>query len=157
MTDIVVNAYTQEIHATPVGANEIVVSQPSIVEILVEPWRDPEIGEGITNLPTIIVSSVSFPDIEILPATASISVINAGPQGPAGPPGEGGGETFRYVHTQAVADDVWIVDHYLGGYPNVTVVEDGTNETVIGDVVYISQDRLEISFSTIRSGKAYLS
>lgn len=65
------------------------------------------------------------------------------------------GATTRYIHSQASASDVWTVNHTLGGYPSVTVV-DTASTTVIGEVSYISTSQVRISFTAPFSGYAYL-
>ena len=65
------------------------------------------------------------------------------------------GSTLRYVHVQASASATWTVNHTLGGYPSVTVV-DTASTTVIGEVSYISTSQVRISFTAPFSGYAYL-
>jgi hypothetical protein len=65
------------------------------------------------------------------------------------------GSTTRYIHTQASASDVWTINHTLGGYPSVTVV-DTASTTVIGEVSYISTSQVRVSFTAPFSGYAYL-
>lgn len=65
------------------------------------------------------------------------------------------GQTLRYVHVQAAASSIWTVNHTLGGYPSVTVV-DTASTTVIGEVSYISTSQVRISFTAPFSGYAYL-
>ena len=65
------------------------------------------------------------------------------------------GSTLRHVHTQNAASDVWTINHTLGGYPSVTVV-DTASTTVIGEVSYISTSQVRLSFNAPFSGYAYL-
>lgn len=60
-----------------------------------------------------------------------------------------------FVHNQLIAEASWTVTHNLGKYPSVTVVDSAEN-WVIGDVTYINENRLVITFSGAFSGKAYL-
>lgn len=62
--------------------------------------------------------------------------------------------TFEF--TQAVPSITWSITHNLAFYPNVTVVDSGNN-VVIGEVDYIDNNSLTITFSASFSGKAYLS
>lgn len=64
------------------------------------------------------------------------------------------GDAF-YQHEQMVAADTWPVTHNLGKYPSVTVVDSGGN-TVIGDVQYVDDNSVVITFSAAFSGVAYL-
>lgn len=60
----------------------------------------------------------------------------------------------NYVHTQNVAQTVWVITHNLGKYPSVVVV-DSANNVVIGDISYIDLNSISLSFSTAFSGKAF--
>jgi hypothetical protein len=61
-----------------------------------------------------------------------------------------------YIHTQSVSSATWTINHNLGFYPAVSVVDSGEN-VVIGDVTYISTNTLSVSFTASFGGKAYLS
>ena len=81
-----------------------------------------------------------------------------GPQGPQGPPGTTGAPGpagVPYVHSQTPLAQVWTVDHPLGKYPAVTVVDSGNN-VLEADVRYVNPDQLTITFAAPTSGKAYL-
>ncbi len=60
----------------------------------------------------------------------------------------------NYVHTQAVASQVWEVKHDLDKYCAVIVVDSAGN-VVVGDIVYIDKDNVRITFTASFSGKAY--
>ena len=61
-----------------------------------------------------------------------------------------------YIHTQSASSSTWTINHNLGFYPAVSVVDSGEN-VVIGDVTYISTNTLSVSFNASFGGKAYLS
>jgi hypothetical protein len=61
-----------------------------------------------------------------------------------------------HIHTQSVSSATWTINHNLGFYPAVSVVDSGEN-VVIGDVTYISTNTLSVSFNASFGGKAYLS
>jgi hypothetical protein len=61
----------------------------------------------------------------------------------------------NFVHDQIAAASLWNIEHDLKRYPSVSVA-DSSGNLVLGDVVYISENRLTISFSAAFSGKAYL-
>jgi len=65
------------------------------------------------------------------------------------------GQTLRHVHAQASATSVWTINHTLGGYPAVTVV-DSALTTVIGEVSYVSTSQVVVEFTAPFSGYAYL-
>jgi hypothetical protein len=112
---------------------------------------------------TVVVEEVGA-TIEILeqvttvsPTEEVISVVSVGipgPQGPQGPPGVG--EDIDYVHIQAVPASTWTIDHPLGFYPNVTVV-DSLNRKCFGEVTYPSTTQVVVVFSAMFSGRAFLS
>lgn len=63
---------------------------------------------------------------------------------------------LAYAYTQPTPSDVWVIDHNLGFYPNVTVIDSG-GSTVEGEVTYPTIDQLQLTFSGAFSGVAYLS
>lgn len=67
----------------------------------------------------------------------------------------GSGVTYRYVHNQAIASDTWTITHNLATKPNVVVV-DSAGTWLLGDVTYISDLQVILSFSSPFSGFAYL-
>lgn len=60
-----------------------------------------------------------------------------------------------YVHYQTAVSSTWTITHNLGKYPSVTVVDSGGN-VIIGDVKYVSENEVKISFTSAFSGTAYL-
>lgn len=60
-----------------------------------------------------------------------------------------------YVHEQTTAASVWTITHSLGRYPSVTVVDSG-GSVVVGDVQYIDQNKIILTFQGAFSGTAYL-
>lgn len=65
------------------------------------------------------------------------------------------GQTLRHVHAQATASSEWIINHSLGGYPSVMVV-DSASTVVIGEVSYVSTSQVVVEFTSPFSGYAYL-
>lgn len=61
----------------------------------------------------------------------------------------------HFLFVQSIASDVWKIKHDLNKYPSVTVV-DSANSVVIGDVTYIDENNVRLTFSGAFSGKAYL-
>lgn len=67
---------------------------------------------------------------------------------------------ITYVYTQNGASNTWVIDHNLGRFPSVTVIDSG-DTVVIGSVVYNTINRITIRFfaggsAVAFSGKAYL-
>lgn len=76
-----------------------------------------------------------------------------------GPGGGGGGGTSgpqSYVYNQASPLLVWTINHNLGWYPSVTVLDTGGRQ-VEADLAYPTINRVTITFSVAFSGVAYLS
>lgn len=66
----------------------------------------------------------------------------------------GTGGDLNYVHTQREPESNWLVKHNLGKFPSVTVVDSAEN-IVIGDVQYIDNMTVLLTFEAAFSGKAY--
>ena len=62
---------------------------------------------------------------------------------------------ISYIHRQQSAAAVWHIEHNLKRYPSVTVV-DSADSKVTGDVDYIDDCTLTVSFVAPFSGSAYL-
>lgn len=60
-----------------------------------------------------------------------------------------------YVHAQRTSAREWVVEHSMGRYPSVSVV-DSAGTQVCGDVTYIDINTLKITFVAPFSGTAYL-
>lgn len=61
----------------------------------------------------------------------------------------------RYVHDQPSVSSVWTINHPLGGFPSVTVV-DSAQTVVVGEVSYPNTSQVMVNFSAPFSGKAFL-
>lgn len=61
----------------------------------------------------------------------------------------------RHVHTQGTPATTWVINHSLGGYPSVSIV-DSAKTVVIGEVTYQSTSQVVVNFSSAFSGFAYL-
>lgn len=61
----------------------------------------------------------------------------------------------RHVHTQGTVSTTWTINHALGGYPSVSIV-DSAKTVVIGEVNYISTTQVVVNFTSAFSGYAYL-
>lgn len=62
-------------------------------------------------------------------------------------------KTFKYI--QSTPEAVWTVQHNLGKFPSVTTANNNSIE-VKGEVEYVDENNLTITFSAGFSGKAYL-
>jgi hypothetical protein len=61
----------------------------------------------------------------------------------------------RHEHTQGNATTTWTINHLLGGYPSVMIV-DSAKTVVIGEVNYVSTSQVVVNFTSAFSGYAYL-
>lgn len=69
--------------------------------------------------------------------------------------GIGSGDDRHFTFTQSTASDLWMIQHDLGKYPSVSVADSGGNE-VVGEVTYLTKNKLSIAFTAPFSGEAYL-
>lgn len=74
-----------------------------------------------------------------------------GPQGPVGPPGTGA----SFVFVKLTPASTWVIDHELGGYPAVTVI-DSSGKQVFGDVHFDDTNNVTITFGASFGGRAAL-
>jgi len=63
--------------------------------------------------------------------------------------------TPTYIFNQGVAATIWNVNHNLGKFPSVTVI-DTANTVVNGEYEYIDSNNITLKFSAAFAGKAYL-
>lgn len=61
----------------------------------------------------------------------------------------------NYVHNQSTPSAIWNISHNLGKRPAVAVV-DSADDVVYGDVKYIDDNTVKLTFVGSFSGKAYL-
>ena len=79
-----------------------------------------------------------------------------GPPGPIGPPGSGEAAAYSYVYDALSPSEVWVVQHNLGWYPSVTVIDSG-GTVIVPDVRYNDTNTITLTFSSPTSGKVFLS
>ena len=60
-----------------------------------------------------------------------------------------------YTHIEQASGYTWAINHNLGKYPSVFVVDTGGN-WVIGDVQYLNENQIIVRFTYEFSGIAYL-
>jgi len=138
----------------------------------VEVSRSPE--KYVTVTKTNTVSSVSKPLEGVLevhdpgvagpPNTLAIGTVTSGSAPEVTITGVAPAQTLNFVlpvggnytHNQLTAASTWTITHNLGFFPAVSIVDSGGNY-VIGDVNYVSQNVVSVSFNASFGGKAYLS
>lgn len=62
---------------------------------------------------------------------------------------------ISYVHDQIAASKEWRIIHNLDKHPSVTIV-DSAGSVVVGDIFYVSQQELIVSFVSEFAGRAFL-
>jgi len=110
------------------------------------------------------VIEVSAPGVAGPPNVLSVGTVTAGVTAAVTITGTAPSQTLdfvlpagaSYAHNQSVSASTWTVSHNLGFFPSVTVVDSG-GTTVIGDVSYITENQVSITFSAAFGGKAYFS
>lgn len=63
--------------------------------------------------------------------------------------------TGTFIYIQNSASDHWVIAHNMRKRPSVSIV-DTAGTVVVGDVVYIDDNNVELYFSAPFSGSAYL-
>jgi hypothetical protein len=66
-----------------------------------------------------------------------------------------GSKDKHYRHVQGVSTNVWSIPHNLGKFPSV-VVKDSAGTIVIGEINYVDENNITLTFSGAFSGEAYL-
>lgn len=64
-------------------------------------------------------------------------------------------KTDTYIYEQVSASDEWSINHDLGRFPSVAIV-DSAGTQVIPDVTYVDSNNLVVRFSAAFAGTAYL-
>jgi hypothetical protein len=65
------------------------------------------------------------------------------------------GADASYIFNQGSASDTWVINHNLGKFPNVTVI-DSSGDEIEGNINYVNNQQIVLMFSAAFSGKAYL-
>jgi hypothetical protein len=102
-----------------------------------------------TRYQVIVQEQVTLVSVDEGTRNVDLVVELWGPQGPAGPPRR------RFSYSQPTPSAEWVIDHDLDGQPVVTIV-DTAGTTVYGDVTYVDNTRVVVSFSAPFAGTANL-
>lgn len=89
----------------------------------------------------------------LLPASVVIRQVEQGPKGDNGS-GLATGD-LNYTHDQGSASASWVINHALGKYPSVTVI-DSSGALCEGGITYGSLNQVTLTFSAAFAGHAYL-
>lgn len=78
-----------------------------------------------------------------------------GPPGPMGPAGSGASVDRFYTHNQLSASTSWVINHNMGKYPSVQIIDSSGNNVYAG-IAHPSDNQTVLTFSTAFGGVAYL-
>jgi hypothetical protein len=136
--------------------NPVVVSSPHTTTVVVNTSSPESVVVTPPPVTEITTTEVEFIYIE-RPATAGPQGDpgDPGPPGPPGPARASGALENTFTYRQDTPASVWTVVHNLGTFPNVTVL-DSTGSQVMGDLLYLDGNSVQLTFSAPFSGVAYL-
>ena len=94
--------------------------------------------------------------VDVLPlasaVAATIAAAGSGPGNGVNPQTPAAGVS---TYVKSAAEAVWEINHNLGKYPSVVVI-DSAGDEVEGDVQYVNPNRIIITFSAALAGRAFL-
>lgn len=61
-----------------------------------------------------------------------------------------------FVFEQAIASNNWIINHNLDKHPSAFAVDSAGKVVIPDEIIYISENQIELQFISEFSGKAYL-
>jgi hypothetical protein len=104
----------------------------------------------------IVVDPITSTAIVVNNAPVSVSIVNAGPQGPRGI--QGPPVNFpSYIHDQTTPSSAWVIPHSLGRKPVSVLVIDSGDNPIEGELVYVDNNNLTIIFDVAPfSGTAFV-
>jgi hypothetical protein len=113
-----------------------------------------EVTKKVTDVITVAQPGAAGP-----PNTLTMGTVTAGANITGIPPNQVLNLVYplaaRHVHTQATVATTWTINHALGGYPSVSIV-DSSKTVVVGEITYTSTSQVVVNFTSAFSGFAYL-
>lgn len=104
------------------------------------------IAEVVTTQQVVITEvAVDVLEVAAPQAPTMVQVVVEGPQGPAG----------GYVYQQLVASETWIINHGLGYFPSVELLDSGSQE-IDGHVYHTSVSQTIVNLTPATAGIARL-
>ena len=143
MTDVIISDTDQSV---------VSVDSPNSV-VAVDAVAVSNVESVEQHIVAVTDSSTGLSMVEVVETTVTV-VSEQGPPGAPGEKGEAGapgGST--YVHNQLAPEAVWVIQHNMGRYCSVTVL-DSAGSTVVGDVRFDSVNQVTITFSAAFAGVA---
>ena len=110
---------------------------------------------GVTITPHQYAVTITSEDVSVhlTAGTQGLTFAETGLRGPAGPPGSAGPAGATFEHAQSSPSASWTVNHNLGFYPSVEVM-DAARREVEADVLHISANQLIVSSASAFTGYA---
>ena len=158
--------YSYPVKTTPVGEDLMIISDMED--------RKRTKNVTLTDLKTlvnttytltseVVTSPSNYADVKLTDNDATVSSvrINAGTGMSITQPSANNitlaslNDDANFVFTQGSPSATWNITHNLGKFCSVTVV-DTSKQIVIGDITYVNNNSLTITFSAPFSGEAYL-
>lgn len=102
---------------------------------------------------TVVVSSTGSPTANVTPNPNEV-VVDVRPPNEV-TTGPAVGPFATYTHSQASPSASWTITHNLKCKPSVTVV-DSAGHVQIGDILYVSDNQIIITFAIAFGGYAFL-
>jgi len=103
----------------------------------------------------VVVTEVAGNKVSVLEDNVTIQVteenVSITTIGIQGPPGSG---DKQYTHIQSAPSNQWTALHNLGKKPAVVVV-DSADEVVYGEITYVDDNTVTLTFVGAFSGRAY--
>jgi hypothetical protein len=90
----------------------------------------------------------------LVPRSIRVTQVTSGLTGQPGSTLPGSGDR-SYRHDQSPAASEWVIDHGLGKWPSVTII-DSAGDEVEGDVTFVNQNRVIVTFSAAFAGSAFV-
>ncbi|NNJ10536.1 hypothetical protein EKD04_009370 [Chloroflexales bacterium ZM16-3] len=135
-------------------SNDLIVIRDAPATILADPT--PGITQVQDSSTEVVIIVDAEPTVLVYdPAAPIIALVAVGPAGPSGPPGPPGTAGATYTHYQITPVVAWSIPHPLAKHPSVTV-QDSAGRQVLGEVQYLTDDLLRVTFRVAFSGRADL-
>ena len=137
----------------------LTVTKPKNVTLVTKP-----LSETVTTQETLKdLVEVHDPGVSGPPNVLSIGTVSVASEASASITGVAPNQVLnlvypasvRHVHTQGTVATTWTINHALGGYPSVSIV-DSAKTVVIGEITYSSTTQVVVNFTSAFSGYAYL-
>jgi hypothetical protein len=129
------------------------VSRASLQAVGMSPGTAPQVAGDVNgslgNTTVVKIQGIPVSTTDPLDGQAVVFNAGAGEYVPATPAGD-----LTYVHVQGSASTSWAINHSLGKFPSITLV-DGSGNEIEADISHTDDDHAVAAFAIAVSGKAY--